>query len=230
MRQRSWRRCGARSRSCGRRGRRLGCGIVAGGVATTRGRPVRGRRRVDRVAAAPAGSVRDVGDRAGSGTIGQAWKSARSRQVRSTGSGPAAARPPRARVRPLERQALADRAVRGRRRGRLADRRGPARAPDAVLRAGRRGGLPRHVVRPAAAPGRRGDHRRRARGLPRRPAGGADRVGLVAARPIVVALAMSRRAAARRRPAARHPGRGAVDHRRRAGAGPGRRSSAGPTR
>ena len=45
----------------------------------------------------------------------------------------------------------------------------PFFAPD------RRGRLPRHVLRPAAAPGRRGHHRRGHRRLPRRPAAAADR-------------------------------------------------------
>ena len=53
---------------------------------------------------------------------------------------------------------------------------------DPVLRADRGGGQPRHVLRPAAAPGGRGDPRRRDRGAGRRPAGGAGSgSGLVAA-------------------------------------------------
>ena len=119
-------------------------------------------------------------------------------------------------------------AVRGRRRCRLADRRRPAGPPDAVLRAGRGRGQPRHVLRPAAAARRRGHRRRRARGAARRPAGDHHRLGRVAAH-AGRGAGDDVRAADHQRSAVRHPGRGAVDHHLRAGPGAGRRrSSAGP--
>ena len=97
--------------------------------------------------------------------------------------------------------------------------------PTAVLRAGRGRGEPRHVVRPAAAPGRRGDRRRRAGGAAGRPARDPDRLGLVAADP-GGRPGDDVGAADHQRPDVRHPGGGAVDHHLRAGAGPVRR--AGP--
>ena len=67
-------------------------------------------------------------------------------------------------------EVLRDRPVRPRSRCGLADRQGPARPLDPVLRPDRRDRQPGHLLRPAAPPGRRGDRGSRARGAPRRPA------------------------------------------------------------
>ena len=96
-----------------------------------------------------------------------------------------------------------------------------ARAPDA--RSSRR--WPRWSASARRTPQRlrrvaRGDDRGGARGVPGRLAGAADRVGLVAARDRGRA-GDERRAAARQRPGAAHPGDRAVDHRDGAGARPG---------
>ena len=116
-------------------------------------------------------------------------------------------------------QALADRPVRAGRRCGLAGGRRPAGTRHPVLRADRGGGQPRHVVRPAAAPGRRGGRRRRDRRLHRRPVRGLARHRLVAAEPDRGAGDVDR-VPARRGPALRDPGRGAVDRGEHADPGP----------
>ena len=141
---------------------------------------------------------------------------------RSTGSGAAGAPPstsagPR---RPMAVQELADRPVRDRGGRRLVRRARRGRPRDAVLRADRGGRQPRYVVRPAPAPGRGGDRRRRGRGLPRRPDRGRHRLGVVAAGDHRRARHVDR-GAARRRSAVHDAGGGAVDRRRDAGARPG---------
>ena len=79
--------------------------------------------------------------------------------------------------RPLAVEELADRPVRDRGGRRLVHRARRGRPPHPVLRADRGGVVPRDVLRPAPAPGRGGDRRRRRRGLPRRPDRGRHRLG-----------------------------------------------------
>ena len=109
--------------------------------------------------------------------------------------------------------------MRGRRRGGLAAGQGRARPPAAVLRPGRRHRQPRPELPAAAAPGRRGHRRRRARRADRRRV----RRGLRHRRRAGHLRGRGRHVAgpaAGRRPAAGHPGRRPVGHHRHARARP----------